>query len=172
MVAGADLRIGDAERETAADHLREHFAQGRLTQEEFTERLDKVFAAKTQSQLGALISDLPQPATGPFAPLPVAAASESGRERDRQEYRSGPRARLGFLPVIIAAVTAWLLIADLSLRAFPWPGKFAIFLAIFAVVRGILRRIGLGRARGPRGFKCGGGPRGRARSSRRSSWDV
>lgn len=173
MAAGPDLRIGDAEREAAADYLREHFADGRLTQEEFTERLDAVFAAKTQSQLGAITKDLPQPAAGPSAPLPVAAAAGWDRERARQEYRSRPRPRLGFVPVIIAALVSWLLIADLSLRAFPWPGKLAIFLAIFAAVRGFLRWIITGRARGPRGFKggCGRGPR-RHRASARRYWDV
>jgi hypothetical protein len=173
MAAGPDLRIGDAEREAAADHLREHFAEGRLTQEEFTQRLDAVFAAKTQNQLGAITSDLPQPAAGPSAPLPVAAAAGQDRERARQEYGSGRRPRVGFIPVVIAALGVWLLVADLGLRTFPWPGKVAIFLAIFAVIRGFLRRLIMGRARGPRGFKggCGGGPR-RRRASARRYWDV
>jgi hypothetical protein len=174
MEPGPDLRIGDAEREAAAAHLREHFAQGRLTQEEFTQRLDAVFTAKTRSQLGAINSDLPQP-PAPSAPLPVAAASDTGRERDRENYRSGARARLGFLPVIIAALITWLLIVEMQLRVFPWPGKLAIFLAILAIVRGLLRRLGLGigGGRGFRGSKCGGhgGPRRRGRS-RRSSWDL
>jgi len=173
MEAGPDLRIGDAEREAAAAHLREHFAQGRLSQEEFGQRLDAVFAAKTRSQLGAISSDLPRPSAA-SAPLPVAAVSDSGRERARQEYRSGARPRLGFVPVIIAALAAWLLIVDLGLRTFPWPGKLAIFLAILGVVRGLLRRLGLGiGGHGPRGFKrCGPRRRGHGHGSRRSSWDV
>jgi len=46
----------------AAARLREHYAQGRLTLEEFHQRLDAVFAATTQSQLSA------SPAT--FRPFP------------------------------------------------------------------------------------------------------
>ena len=38
--------------------------------------------------------------------------------------------------MIIAALGTWLLLFDLHLRAFPWPGKLAIFLAIFALIRG------------------------------------
>jgi len=171
MAARPDLRIGDAEREAAADHLREHFAQGRLTQEEFTQRLDAIFAAKTQNQLGAITSDLPQPAAGPSAPLPVAAAASQDRERARQEYGSGRRPRVGFIPVVIAALGVWLLVVDLGLRTFPWPGKLAIFLAIFAVIRGFLRRLIMGRGRGPRVFKGGCGPR-RRRASARRYWDV
>ncbi|HEY1666723.1 MAG TPA: DUF1707 domain-containing protein, partial [Trebonia sp.] len=41
------MRVSDAEREAAAAELREHFASGRLTQDEMDERLTAVFAAKT-----------------------------------------------------------------------------------------------------------------------------
>jgi uncharacterized protein DUF1707 len=155
---GPDLRIGDADREAAAACLREHYAQGRLTLEEFNQRIDAAFAATTQSQLGTLTRDLPRLAA-PLAPAPVAAAG-SGRERARREHRSGFRRRRSMIPVIIAALTAWLLIADLQLRMFPWPGRLAVFLAIFAGVRWLMRRIwrfgrggglmGCGRYRGGR----------------------
>ena len=39
--------------------LREHHAAGRLTVEEFNERLDKAYAAKTLGELDELMSDLP-----------------------------------------------------------------------------------------------------------------
>jgi hypothetical protein len=149
MATGPDLRIGHAEREAAAASLREHYAQGRLTLEEFNERLDAVFKATTQRQLNLLIQDLPH-AAPPSAPLPVTAIPGGGRERARQEYGPrGGRARLGAFPLIIAALGTWLLLVELHLRAFPWPGKLAIFLAIFAAIRGVLRRVfGFGRGRG------------------------
>ena len=158
MATGSDLRIGDAEREAAAASLREHYAQGRLTLEEFNERLDAVFKATTQSQLNVITRDLPH-AAAPSAPLPVTTIPGGGRERARQEYGPrGARARLGMFPVIIAALGAWLLFFDLHLRMFPWPGKLAIFLAIFAAFRGLLRRvfgIGRGRVRARRHGGCG-----------------
>jgi Domain of unknown function (DUF1707) len=164
MATGPDLRIGDAEREAAAASLREHYAQGRLTLEEFNERLDAVFKATTQSQLSLITRDLPH-AAAPSAPLPVTTIPGGGRERARQEYGPrGARARLGMFPVIIAALGTWLLILDLHLRAFPWPGKLAIFLAIFGVIRGVLRRvfgIGRGRIRVRRHGGCGRGRGGR-----------
>jgi hypothetical protein len=155
MAPGPDLRIGDADREAAAATLREHYAQGRLTLEEFNQRLDAVFASTTRSQLNHITRDLPH-VQAPSASLPAAAGA--GRERNRREYRSaGARARLGLFPVIIAALATWLLIFDLHLRMFPWPGKLAIFLAILAGLRGLLRRMfGLGRGRGRvRGRGCG-----------------
>ena len=151
MATGPDLRIGDADREAAAATLREHYAQGRLTLEEFNQRLDATFAATTQSQLRHVTRDLPHAPAAPTA-LPVAAGA--GRQRSERDYQSGGwRPRLGLFPVIIAALASWLLIFDLHLRVFPWPGRLAIFLAILAGVRGVLRRVlGLGRGRGRR---CG-----------------
>ena len=170
MATGPDLRIGDAEREVAAASLREHYAQGRLTLEEFNERLDAVFKATTRSQLSLITQDLPH-AAAPSAPLPVTTIPGGGRERARQEYGPrGARARLGMFPVIIAALGTWLLLFDLHLRAFPWPGKLAIFLAIFAAIRGVLRRVfGIGRTR-IRARRHGGCGRGRGGRYSGGSW--
>lgn len=59
MTAGYEMRVSDAEREAAATELREHFASGRLNQDELDERLTAVFAAKTRGDLNALFTDLP-----------------------------------------------------------------------------------------------------------------
>jgi hypothetical protein len=56
-----DLRIGDAERDTAMTQLREHFVAGRLTFDELTERIDAALIAKTQRQVDRLLADLPRP---------------------------------------------------------------------------------------------------------------
>jgi hypothetical protein len=140
MATGPDLRIGDADREAAAASLREHYAVGRLTLDEFNQRLDAVFHATTQSQLRQITRDLPH-APAPSAPLPVTGV---GRERAREDYQSGcggHRARFGLLPVIIAAFAAWFVLFDLHVLAFAWPGKLAIFLAVFAVVRRVVWRV-------------------------------
>jgi hypothetical protein len=139
VATGPDLRIADADREAAAAFLREHYAQGRLTLEEFNQRLDAVFAATTQRQLSVLTRDLPR-AAGPPAPLP-ASSTAAGRERARRDHQPGWRARLGMIGLIIAVLTAWLLIAGLHLGMFMWPGKVAIFLTIFAAIRWLMRRI-------------------------------
>ena len=139
MATGADLRIADADREAAAAFLREHYAQGRLSLGAFNQRLDAAITATTQRQLSALTRDLPR-AAAPPAPPPVTRTA-GGRERARREHQSGRRARLGMIPVIIAVLMAWLLKSRLHLWMFPWPGRVAIFLAIFAAVRWLIRRI-------------------------------
>jgi hypothetical protein len=53
------IRASDADRDRTAALLREHHAAGRLTAEEFSERLDKTYAAKTLGELDELLADLP-----------------------------------------------------------------------------------------------------------------
>jgi hypothetical protein len=60
------LRIGDAERDTAAADLGEHYAAGRLTLDELNERLDAVFSSKTFGQLTRIMADLPGPRRLPW----------------------------------------------------------------------------------------------------------
>lgn len=66
-------RIGDAERDRAAEYLREHMSVGRLTQDEFDERLTAALQAKTAADLEPLFADLPAPRPG--QPEPVAGSS-------------------------------------------------------------------------------------------------
>jgi hypothetical protein len=53
------LRASDADRERTSSLLREHHAVGRLTAEEFNDRLEKAFAARTLGELDELLADLP-----------------------------------------------------------------------------------------------------------------
>ena len=65
-----DLRVGDAERESTATVLREHYAQGRLSTDELNERLDAAFSATTHGQLEQVTDDLPHIQPAPPAPPP------------------------------------------------------------------------------------------------------
>jgi hypothetical protein len=62
------LRVSDAERNEVADKLSRHFAEGRLDQTEFKERLDAAMSAKTHGDLAGLFDDLPALATEPPPP--------------------------------------------------------------------------------------------------------
>lgn len=64
MAAGYEMRVSDAEREAAVAELREHFASGRLNQDELDDRLTAAFAAKTRADLSALFTDLPSGGPG------------------------------------------------------------------------------------------------------------
>jgi hypothetical protein len=53
------IRVSDAERERLVEELHEHTVAGRLTAEEYEERLEAVYAARTRADLDALRTDLP-----------------------------------------------------------------------------------------------------------------
>ncbi|HEV2537291.1 MAG TPA: DUF1707 domain-containing protein [Streptosporangiaceae bacterium] len=53
------IRASDADRDRVTSLLREHHAAGRLTAEEFHERMDHALEAKTLGELDELMTDLP-----------------------------------------------------------------------------------------------------------------
>jgi hypothetical protein len=53
------LRASDADRERIVEELRKHTADGRLTMDEFEQRMSAAYAAKTFGELAALTRDLP-----------------------------------------------------------------------------------------------------------------
>jgi hypothetical protein len=55
----SSLRVADADREQLAQELREHMLAGRLSSEEFEQRLGRTYAASTRGELDALKADLP-----------------------------------------------------------------------------------------------------------------
>jgi len=61
-VAGRDpdLRAADADRERIVERLRKSHAEGRLDMDEFQQRLDRCYEAKTFGELGELVRDLPR----------------------------------------------------------------------------------------------------------------
>ncbi|TGA87263.1 DUF1707 and DUF2154 domain-containing protein [Streptomyces palmae] len=77
------MRASDAERERVADALRDGVAEGRLTMEEFEERLDAAYRARTHRELEPLVRDLPVP---------------TGTVPGRAVERSGWSARIGHQP--------------------------------------------------------------------------
>jgi Domain of unknown function (DUF1707) len=109
------MRIGDAERSRVAETLGKHFADGRLDEQEFHERMDKAMAAKTEADLAGLLADLPRLDDQP-APVPQVA----GRP---------PRVRrtLGF---VLLGLAVLMLLRDF----WWWPWFGASHLVIWAIV--------------------------------------
>ncbi|KIX70284.1 hypothetical protein SF12_21165, partial [Streptomyces sp. MBRL 601] len=65
-----ELRASDADREKVAERLRDAMAEGRLDMDEFGERLDAVYRARTYAELEPLTRDLPATGTGAPAARP------------------------------------------------------------------------------------------------------
>jgi Domain of unknown function (DUF1707)/Cell wall-active antibiotics response 4TMS YvqF len=62
-VNGELIRASDAERDSAVAQLREHLVEGRLSLEEFTQRMEAAYGATTSTDLAQLQHDLPETAS-------------------------------------------------------------------------------------------------------------
>jgi hypothetical protein len=80
---GPQVRIGDAERESAVSALGEHYVAGRLTKDELDERADRAWSARTSGDLAPLFKDLPQLPP----PLPVRPPRRPSRRRSWRGVR-------------------------------------------------------------------------------------
>ncbi|MDA8323588.1 MAG: DUF1707 domain-containing protein [Actinomycetota bacterium] len=158
MAMPSGLRIGDAEREAAAASLREHFALGRLTMEEFQQRLDAALTAKTDRDLARLTIDLPQSGTGQGAatgPGPMGGTQSGSPQHPAIGYRRRPGGSWVRFGIVIALVALVALPATrLSFGVFPGKGSIFILLLIAFLGRRALFRLlhprrGNGRPRRP-----------------------
>src|SRR6202012_5937440 len=57
----AALRASDSDREQLVDVLKVAFSEGRLTQDEYTARMEQAYTAKTYGEVRALAGDPPRP---------------------------------------------------------------------------------------------------------------
>jgi len=110
MSSNTRTRASDADRDRTAGALREHLAAGRLTTEEFDQRLDQAFAAKTLGELDQAMADLPE---ADLAQLPPAspdrtATSQLTQRRPPGAIQAGPGR---FSPAWRAAWGSWLAIS-------------------------------------------------------------
>jgi hypothetical protein len=78
--AGASpaVRASDGERDAVLQRVQQAFAEGRLDDGEFDERMRAALTARTHADLDALLADLPAERTGP-GPAPAAAGRGPGR---------------------------------------------------------------------------------------------
>ncbi|WP_236074324.1 DUF1707 SHOCT-like domain-containing protein [Streptomyces tardus] len=91
-----EMRASDADRDAIAERLRDGYAEGRLTTEEFEERLEAAYASRTRGELVPLVRDLPQP--GSDTALGAADGTQSAGasvQRWRDRYGATPTSRTG-----------------------------------------------------------------------------
>jgi hypothetical protein len=104
------LRASDAERSATAELLRQHHAEGRLDTEEFEERVERCYAAKTRGELDALTIDLPP---------------QRQQARRLRRTRRAPRPLPLF--VAIAVLVAVSVVSDADMLWLVWPLAFFTF---------------------------------------------
>ena len=103
------IRASDQERQSVVDVLRDAFTDGRLTLDEFEERMTAAYAAKTWTDLRQLTGDLPvEPLLGADLSLRSQAAQPQAVTPAAGPNRRGGERPLGrLLPVVFI----WILIA-------------------------------------------------------------
>lgn len=132
------IRASDVDREAVVAILREAYTVGRLTLDEFDERVAAAYAGKTWGELRGLTTDLPvQPVLGTDIPgreLAPAAALPSHQPRPEPEPSREPRPPAGQArrrPVaILIPVVVWTL---LVVHGSVGPGIIFLIIAVFAL---------------------------------------
>lgn len=76
--AGSELRASDSEREAVVGKLNQAVGEGRLTLDEFSERLELTYAARTRGDLSPLLRDLPAETEGTVPATTGGTAVASG----------------------------------------------------------------------------------------------
>jgi Domain of unknown function (DUF1707) len=130
-----DFRVSDADRDAAVDFLNRHYAEGRLTEQEHSARVDAAYAARYDSQLDALTADLPALPTravarrgsmgGKLAPAAAIAAVAAG----------------GIALVSVVPPDAWAMLLGLAL-----PLLMMLLFTIGPIALPILALVLIGRA--------------------------
>jgi Domain of unknown function (DUF1707) len=138
------LRVGDAERQQAVAALGEHFAAGRLDQDEFDTRVQAAYASRTRVDLHGLFGDLPEPV--PFRA--AAAGPPRGWDAGREARESRPRRHV---PPVVPVLVAIAIFVGVSLLV-----HFPVIPLLF-----LLLWFGGGRRRSWAGGRPGPGPGGR-----------
>lgn len=142
MATDDTIRASDVDREAVVATLREAYTAGRLTLDEFDERMAAAYASKTWGDLRELTVDLPiQPALGTDipgrepapAPSPAPALPSSASKSDPEpgaepRLPAGPPRRS---PVaILIPVAVWTL---LVVHGSVGPGIVFLLIAVFAL---------------------------------------
>jgi hypothetical protein len=117
--ADQNIRVSDADRNAVAEQLGGHYADGRLDQAEFDERISRTMAAKTRGDLTGLLDDLPDP--GPAGAPGTAGPGGPQVPYVRPRHRSGALRSLILLAIVIVVCsTAWHAMNSFFFFNIPW----------------------------------------------------
>ena len=108
-----DILVSDDDRHAVVRQLQKHTADGRLTIDEFSERVDEAYRARTGADLRAVLRNLP--------PIVVPAPAEPQRERRR----------VHFSPFTFLLATVFIMLGVWAITGFAWFPLPLIFICIF-----------------------------------------
>ena len=107
------MRAGDKDRQRVVEQLGKHFGEGRLTVEEFDERVIRAHASVYLDDLPPLTADLPR-----------------DPEPHRRPTRSPVRVPTGVLLLLLAMLLSWSIVAAVVYGAPPFFAVLLLFLVL------------------------------------------
>jgi len=155
MAVDQSMRASDADRDRIVTALRENMAAGRLSTDEFDERLGNALTAKTLGELEGLMADLPGAELGQRADAEPDRAggnppSRRGRYQPARRTARGSVLTVGILVLVICLISA----VHLSL-SFLWVAAALAVLVVARRIRGSRDHSGRGSARPQRYHRDG-----------------
>jgi len=113
----ASMRASDADREIVRTVLADAFADGRLTREEYDDRLNTLYGSRTLGEVSSLVTDLVPLDGPPTAPAPLLRADM--RTRGARKWRKDVEESFAafLIPSIICTVI-WIAVTS---GGFFWP---------------------------------------------------
>jgi hypothetical protein len=125
------LRAADTDREAVAAVLGRALSDGRLTVDEYEERLAKAYAARTYADLDPLTADLPR--GGRSAPPPVPEPRPAAQTASRPAGACGPSWSRGLLPMWASWLTTALIVTTIWLATSIGNGHADYFWPIWVI---------------------------------------
>jgi len=122
----ASMRASDADREIVRAMLGDAFADGRLTREEYDDRLNTLYGSRTLGEVSSLVTDLVPLYAPPMTPAPLLSADL--RTRGARKWRKDVEGSFAaFLVPSIICTVIWIAATG---RGFFWPAFPMLFLGI------------------------------------------
>lgn len=131
----ASMRASDADREIVRAMLADAYADGRLTREEYDDRLNTLYGSRTLGEMPSLVTDLVPPDGPPMAPAPPLPADPRTRGA-RKWRRDVEESFVAFLVPTIICTVIWIAVTG---GGFFWPVFPMLFLGL-NLVKTIVQR--------------------------------
>jgi hypothetical protein len=133
----ASMRASDADREIVRAVLADAYADGRLTREEYDDRLNTLYSSRTLGEVPSLVTDLVPPDGPPGAPAPLPRADLDLRTRGARKWRRDvEESFVAFLVPSTICTVIWIAVTS---GGFFWPVFPMLFLGL-NVVKTVVQR--------------------------------
>ena len=120
MTISPDMRAGDEDRDRTVSLIREAYAEGRLTTDEFQQRMDQAHQSKTYGELAALTTDLPAMPTPGAPPAAATSGTVATPDRQRADLRKAWAAWAG-VSILVNVIWAATWISNPDSSHYYWP---------------------------------------------------